>query len=217
MIKGILFDIDGTLVLSNDAHAHAWEEAFAEYGYEVPFDIIRKHMGMGGDKLIPTLFPKLNDSEGDGKLIAERRKEIFMDKYAGSLKPAPGARKLVEAVQSAGLKTMVASSASEKELQVLLKAAQVEDLLTQATTSDDAQNSKPDPDIVEVALRKIGLTPEEVGMVGDTPFDIKAAAKAGVPCVAVTCGGWSDDELTGSVGVYKDPEDLLSHRADFGI
>lgn len=217
MIKGLLFDVDGTLVLSNDAHAHAWEEAFAEFGYEVPFGEVRKLMGMGGDKLIVSLFPALRSDMGDGKLIAARRKEIFLTKYAPYLQPAPGARQLVEAAQSAGLKTIVASSATSAELSALLKAAEVDDLLKQATTSDDAENSKPDPDIVQVALQKIGLSAGEVGMIGDTPYDISAAKKAGVACVTVKCGGSSESDLSGSHGIYKDPADLLAHKADFGM
>jgi len=159
----------------------------------------------------------LKNTEGDGKLVADRRKEIFLEKYAPGLQPTPGARQLVEAAQSAGLKTMVASSATNEELATLLKAAKVDDLLTQATTSDDAEHSKPDPDIIQVALQKIGLAAEEVGMVGDTPFDISAASKAGVACVAVQCGGFSEGELAGSYGIYKDPADLLAHKSDFGM
>lgn len=217
MIKGILFDIDGTLVLSNDQHAHAWEEAFAAYNYDVPYEDIRRLIGMGGDKLISNLQPQLNDSEGDGKLIKELRTQIFKEKYADTLKPAPGSRDLVVAAQQAGLKTVVASSAKSDELDVLLKAAEVNDLLTEATTSDDADNSKPDPDIIQAALDKIGFAPDEVGMIGDTPYDIEAASRASVPCVAVRCGGWSDKELSGAVAIYDDPADLLAHREDFGI
>jgi HAD superfamily hydrolase (TIGR01509 family) len=216
MIKGVLFDVDGTLVLSNDAHARAWEEAFAESGYEIQYDKIRRLIGMGGDKLIATLCPGLSDTEGDGKKIKGRRKEIFLDKYASQLQAAPGTRQLIEAVRSAGLKMMVASSATSDELGILLQAAGVDDLLTDATTSDDAENSKPDPDIVQVALRKIGLASAEVVMLGDTPFDIEAAAKAGVKCVALRCGGWEDSELHDAWAIFDDPADVLAHRTDFG-
>ncbi len=217
MIRGVLFDIDGTLVLSNDQHAKAWHEAFAQFGYDVPYEDIRRLIGMGGDKLIGRLEPGLSDEEGDGKKIKELRTEIFIQKYVPELQPTPGSRELVEAIQGLGLKTMVASSAKQDELEVLLQAAGVKDLLTEATTSDDAENSKPDPDIVQVALKKIGLQADEVGMIGDTPYDIEAATKAGVPCVALRCGGWSDRELNGAFAIYDDPADLLKHRADFGI
>jgi HAD superfamily hydrolase (TIGR01549 family) len=212
MIRGILFDVDGTLVLSNDAHAQAWVEAFAAYGFMVQFDDIRKLIGMGSDKLIDSLFPEMNDEEGIGNQIKERRKELFLEKYAAGLRPAPGARDLVKAVHDTGLKMIAATSAGTKELSILLKAAQVDDLLTEATTSDDADNSKPDPDIVEVALEKICLPADEAVMIGDTPYDIEAASKAGVRCIAVRCGGWDDESLRGAVAIYDDPAAVLKQH-----
>ncbi len=217
MIRGILFDVDGTLVLSNDQHAKAWEEAFQQYDYEVPYEDIRRLIGMGGDKLISSLRPDLDDESGDGKKIKELRTEIFLTKYAHELQPAPGARQLVETVQSLGLQTIVASSAKQDELEVLLERAGVKDLLKKATTSDEVEASKPEPDIVQAALDKIGLQASQAGMIGDTPYDIEAADKAGVPCVALRCGGWSDRELAGAFAIYDDPADLLKHRSDFGL
>ena len=214
MIKGVLLDIDGTLVLSNDAHAAAWVDAFAESGYDVSFDAVRKLIGMGGDKLLSEVEPSLNEKTGDGKKIKEARTRIFLEKYVGQLKPTPGSRLLVESLQQNGLRTMVASSAKQDELEALLKAAQVQDLLTEATTSDDADKSKPDPDIVLVALDKIGLRPHEVIMVGDTPYDIEAAAKAGVACIAVRSGGWKDEQLNDALGVYQDPQDLVRNQEE---
>lgn len=211
MVKGVLLDIDGTLVLSNDAHALAWVEAFAQYGYEVAFEDVRQLIGMGGDKLISTIFPELTETEGDGKKIKERRSEIFLDKHAPLLRPTPGSRQLVQALHEKGIKTVVASSAKKAELTTLLKAAEVDDLLTEATTSDDADNSKPDPDIVQVALEKIGLPADQVVMVGDTPYDIQAATKAGVDCIAVRTGGWSDSELSEATAVYDNPLDMMKN------
>jgi HAD superfamily hydrolase (TIGR01509 family) len=214
MIRGVLLDIDGTLVLSNDAHAHAWVEAFAQCGYEVAFDEVRWLIGMGGDKLVSKVRPGMSDKEGDGKKITEARSRIFLEKYASELQPAPGARELVLELQSRGLKTIAASSAKSDELQALLKAAGIDDVLKEATTSDDAENSKPDPDIVHVALDKIGLAPEEVIMVGDTHYDVESAAQAGVKCIAVRCGGWPDAKLEGAQAIYDDPAALMAHLAD---
>lgn len=216
-VKGVLLDIDGTLVLSNDAHAAAWHEAFAEHGYELPLEDIRRLIGMGGDKLMPALVPRLSDSEGEGKTIKERRSELFLQKYVDGLKPAPGARQLVEAIKDAGLTPVAASSAKADELQALLAAAGIDGLLDEATTSDDADNSKPDPDIIQEALKKSGLSPDEAVMVGDTPYDIEAAGKAGVRCIALRCGGWSDPDLHGAIAIYDDPGDLLAHRAEVGF
>jgi beta-phosphoglucomutase-like phosphatase (HAD superfamily) len=175
-IGGVILDVDGTLVLSNDAHAHAWVEAFAEFGYDIPFARVRRLIGMGGDKLIPTLVPDLSSTEGVGKQIAERRKAIFLTRYAPTLQPAPGARALVERMRRDGLRLVVASSAQRDELSVLLKVAQVDDLLDERVTACDAKESKPAPDVVAVALDKISLPPERALMLGDTPFDIESAA-----------------------------------------
>lgn len=211
MIRGILLDIDGTLVLSNDAHAHSWVDAFAKSGFTVSFEDVRPLIGMGGDKLIAALQPGLTDSQGMGKQIKEARSRIFLKKYAPQLKPAPGSRQLLQALLARDLKVIAASSSKQDELDVLLKAAEVDDLLTEATTSDDADNSKPDPDIVELALDRLGLSADESLMLGDTPYDIEAAKKTGVKCIAVRCGGWPDSKLQGALAIYDDPADVLIH------
>lgn len=211
MIRGVLLDVDGTLVLSNEAHARAWVEAFKAHGYVVPFDKTLRLVGMGGDKLIAELVPDLNDESGDGKKINDLRSKLVLEKYAPSLQPAPGSRQLVQTLQRQGIKVVAASSSKEDELKVLLKAAQVDDLLAEATSSDDAENSKPDPDIIQAALEKVSLSADGVIMIGDTPYDIEAATKAGIDCVAVRCGGWKDDELMGAVAIFDDPQDLLNN------
>ncbi len=209
--RGVILDIDGTLVLSNDAHARAWVEAFTEHGYSIPFERVRPLMGMGGDKLLPTLVPDLSSTEGVGKQIAERRKEIFLTRYAPTLQAAPGARPLVERMRDAGLRLVVASSARRDELEALLKAAQVDDLLDQRVTASDAKESKPAPDVVGVAMDRIGLPPGQVVMLGDTPYDIESAGKLGVRTLAVRCGGFDDARLAGAIAIYDDPADLLAH------
>ncbi|MGZ3602000.1 MAG: HAD family hydrolase [Ktedonobacterales bacterium] len=210
-IEGVILDVDGTLVLSNDAHAHAWVEAFAEYGYDIPFERVRPLIGMGGDKLVPALVPDLSISAGVGKQIAERRKQIFLTRYAPTLRPAPGARALVERMRGDGLRLVVGSSAQRDELAVLLRSAQVDDLLDERVTASDVKESKPAPDVVAVALEKISLSPERVIMLGDTPYDIESASKIGVRTVALRCGGFNDSQLAGAIAIYDDPADLLAH------
>lgn len=209
-IRGVLLDNDGTLVLSNDAHARAWGQALAEHGHEVPYEKLRDLLGMGGDKVLPEVAPGLTDKEGVGKEIVARRKEIFLQTYASTLKPTPGARALVEHMQAQGLQLVVASSAQPEELEVLLGQARVDDLLPQRTTMKDAAESKPAPDIVAVALKRIGLAADAVLMIGDTPYDIEAAGKVGVGVIALRCGGFSDDRFAGAVAIYDDPADLLA-------
>ncbi len=213
VIRGVLLDVDGTLVLSNDAHARAWRQAFTEHGYDIPYERIRSLMGMGGDKLLPTLVPGLSDSEGDGKRIAERRKAIFLEQYAPGLRPASGARQLVEHLRDAGLKLVISSSAKSDELEALLKAARIEGLVHTVTTSSEADESKPAPDVVAVSLRKIGLPEEHVLLLGDSPYDIESAAQVGVGVIAVRCGGFGDERLAGALAIYDDPADILAHYA----
>lgn len=213
-LRGVILDVDGTLVLSNDAHAHAWVEAFREFGRDVPYARVRPLIGMGSDKLIPTVAPDLSSGEGLGKRIADERGRIFMRRYAPHLRPAPGARELVERLHAAGLKTVIASSAKRDELAALLKAARVDDLLRETTSASDTKESKPDPDVVGAALKKIGLRADECRMIGDTPYDVEAGGRAGVAVIAVRCGGWTDAGLRGAVAIYDDPADLTAHLAE---
>jgi HAD superfamily hydrolase (TIGR01509 family) len=207
--SGVIVDVDGTLVLSNDAHAHAWVEAFDAYGYKISFDQVRPLIGMGGDQIIPQLVSELSGKDGTGKQIANRRKELILQKFSSDLVPTRGARSLVERMHNEGLSLIVASSATEAEMEMLLKVAQVDDLLPEFTTSSDAQESKPAPDIVEVALEKAHLAAEQTVMLGDTPYDIESAEQAGVGVIAFRSGGFSDEQLAGSLAIYDDPADLL--------
>ena len=216
LVKGVLLDVDGTLVDSNDAHAAAWEQAFREYGYNVPFDKLRSLIGMGGDKLMPACVPGLSDEEEPGKELSERRAAIFREGVA-DLKPTKGARALVERLKQDGFRLIVASSAKQEELGDLLKAAGVEDLIKEATTSSDAEESKPEGDIIQAALDKVGLKPDEVVLIGDTPYDIESASKVGVRTIAVRSGGWNDDQLSDAVAVYEDPADLLKQYEQSGL
>lgn len=210
-LQGVILDVDGTLVLSNDAHAQAWVEAFADHGYEIAFDAVRPLIGMGGDQVVPRLVPGLPGDEGKGKQIADRRKELILEKFGATLEGAPGARQLVERMQRDRLQLIISSSATREELDILLKAADVADLLDEATTSSDADASKPAPDIVEAALQKIGLTADQVVMLGDTPYDIESARGAGVDVIAFRCGDFSDEQLQGAIAIYDHPADLLAH------
>lgn len=213
-LEGAILDIDGTQVLSNDAHAWAWVESFAAYGYEISFEQVRPLIGMGGDQVIPKLVPELNDREGNGGAIAQRRKELIIDKFGPNLAPTNGSRELVLKMQESGLHLVVASSATSQELEILLKVAQVDDLLEEATTSSDAEASKPAPDIVEAALNKGKMAADRVVMLGDSPYDIESAGKAGVGVIALRCGGFSDRDLSGAIAIYDDPADLLKHYDD---
>ncbi len=210
-LQGVILDMDGTLVLSNDAHAQAWVEAFASQGYEVAFEKVRPLIGMGGDHIIPMLVPGLNKEEGVGKAISNRRKEVMLKQFAPHQSSANGTRELVLKMQESGLHLIIATSATAEELEILLKVAHVDDLLHEATASGDAPSSKPDPDIVLAALKKANLEADKVVMLGDTPYDIESAGKAGVGVIAMRSGGFSDEQLSGAIAIYDDPADLLRH------
>ena len=209
MLKGIIFDIDGTLVDSNDAHAESWADTFAQAGYDVPFTVVRPLIGMGADKLLPRTIGVSSESE-IGKRLTELRSEIFRKQYLPRLRPLKGSRELVLRVRADGLKAIVATSAKDKQLKGLLEAAEVEDLMEEKATSSDAKRSKPDPDIVHAAIEESKIPPTQLLMIGDTPYDIEAAAKARVSTIAFRSGGWKDADLKGAAEIYDGPADLLA-------
>jgi phosphoglycolate phosphatase-like HAD superfamily hydrolase len=209
-VTTVLLDVDGTLVDSNDAHAWAWVRAFADHGREVPFDAVRRLIGMGGDKLMPRVSPIDEESE-EGQRIATRRQEIFARDYLPGLQPFRDAGGLVAELKRRGLAAVAASSAKSEELTRLLQIAGAASLLDGATSSSDADESKPSPDIIEAALRQAGSAESaEAMMIGDTPYDIEAASRAGVRTIAFRCGGWADADLSGAVAIYDGPWDLLT-------
>jgi HAD superfamily hydrolase (TIGR01549 family) len=207
--RGVIFDIDGTLVDSNRAHAESWAETLRGFGYSVTADEVQPLIGMGGDKLLPRLIGV--DIESDaGKKYSEHRTRLFFEKYFPALRAFPGARPLAERLHADGHVLVVASSASEEELEKLLGLAGIKDLLTDTTSSDDAERSKPDPDIVNAAVRQSGLAARELVMVGDTPYDVEAARRARVRIIAVRSGGWDDQALAGASAIYDDVAALLA-------
>ena len=205
----VILDVDGTLVDSNDAHARAWVEAFAEHGITVAFDHVRRSVGMGGDKLMPEVSG-IEESSDLGEKIASRRAEIFASRYLPSLQPFPKVRELLERLIDDGFVLAVASSAKKEELDPLLERAGVADLLTRKTSSDDAENSKPDPDIVVAAVKQAGSAKERTIMIGDTPYDVAAARRAGIEIIGFECGGWTQEALSGALATYRDAAHLLA-------
>lgn len=207
--RAVLFDVDGTLVDSNDAHAQAWVQALAEGGRRVEFARVRPLIGMGSDKLLPTLTGIDAESE-TGRTIVTRRRKIFQHDYLPHLRPTHGAQRLVEWLRDDALAILVATSAHVDEVRELLQIAGVTKLVDLIVSGDDVERSKPDPDIVQAALVNGGFAPHQAIMVGDTPYDIDAANRAGVGLIAVRCGGWWPDEaLAGALAIYDDPDDLV--------
>ena len=209
-LKAVILDVDGTLIDTNDAHAHAWVDVCNEFGFPIAFGRVRELIGMGGDRVLPALTGLSEDSP-IGQEMKERRGKVFREQYLPSCRPFPCARELLERMRGDGLALVVATSSSKDDMGALLKAAGVDDLIEAKTSSADADSSKPAPDIVEAALDNAGCAPHEAVMLGDTPYDVKAANRAGVRCVALRSGGWDDDALRDAAAIYQDTADLLAH------
>jgi HAD superfamily hydrolase (TIGR01509 family) len=207
--RGVLLDVDGTLIDSVEAHALAWHQAFADYGHEVRLIAIRRLIGMGGDHLVEQLTGVRKDTR-EFKAMSKRHGELFRSQYLPKLGPIVGARDLVLQLNRTGYHVAIASSAKRGDLDQLLAAANVLDLIEHRATSDDAERSKPDPDIVEAAAAKLPCSRYELVMIGDTPYDIEAARRAGVDTIAVASGGFAAEELAGAVARYSTVAELLA-------
>lgn len=217
MLSAVIFDIDGTLVDSVDLHAEAWRRAMQRFGRDVPFERVRHQIGKGSDQLIPVFFSE-EEIQKFGQELNEQRGELYMREFMPRVKPFPGVPALFERLRADGRRIVLASSARREELDVLMDIAGVRDLVDGTTSSDDADKSKPHPDIFEAALDKLGnVDLREVVVVGDTPYDAEAAGKIGLPCLGVLCGGFPEQELleAGCVALFKDPEDLLARYKDW--
>jgi HAD superfamily hydrolase (TIGR01509 family) len=210
MTGAVLLDVDGTLIDSNDAHARAWVDVGDEFGHEIEFGRVRWLIGMGGDRVLPELTGLREESDA-GRRILDRRGEIFRERYLPRLSAFPRAHELLARLRDEGRKLVVATSASQKDLKALLEQAGLEELIQESTNSDEAESSKPAPDIVNAALEKAGVPSSQVIMIGDTPYDVKAARRAGVRIIGLRCGGWTDRELAGAEEIHEDPADLLAH------
>jgi HAD superfamily hydrolase (TIGR01509 family) len=210
-IEGVILDVDGTLVDSNRLHAQAWFDAFREAGLEGGTVLdIQRLIGMGSDKLLPQTVG-IDAETRDGQRLSSRRAELFRRLYLPTLRAIPGARALVETLRERGLRLAVASSAQPDELTALLEVASLGWLRERATSGDEVEESKPDPDVVHAAIRELGLPAERVAFLGDTPYDVEAGRRAGVAVLGVRSGGWDDIGLRGATAVYRDAADLLEH------
>ncbi|WP_406699431.1 HAD family hydrolase [Singulisphaera sp. Ch08] len=212
MIRAVIFDIDGTLIDSVDLHAKAWQEALRHFGHDLPFERVRHQIGKGGDQLMPALLPK-EMVERRGEEIEKYRSDLFKREYLSQVRAFPGVRDLFERIKADGKKIALASSAKGDELAAYKEIANIDGLCEVETSSDDAEKSKPHPDIFEAAMVQLGsLPPSDVVVIGDTPYDAEAASKANLRTIGMLCGGFFEEELraAGCFAIYRDPSDLLA-------
>jgi HAD superfamily hydrolase (TIGR01509 family) len=210
MTRAVIFDVDGTLVDTVDFHAEAWKRALANFGHEVSLPNLRSQIGKGGDQFLP-MFVSGDEIEAHGAEIENYRASLFKREYLPKIRGFPCVRELFLKLRADGLKTALASSAKGNELADYKKAADIQDLVDTETSSDDAERSKPYPDIFAEALRQLDLSPTDAIVVGDTPYDAEAATRAGLRMIALRSGGFPDDVLlsAGAAEIYDDCAHLL--------
>lgn len=217
MVRGVLFDVDGTLIDSTYLHTLAWWQAFRRSGRDVAMASIHRCIGMGGDKLIAHLLGEGVD-QAEEELLSSTHGAVF-GTYWPSLRTFDGSREILEKCRQLDLEVVLASSAKEPDMKALRAALDADEWISAATGSADADQSKPDPDILAAALKAGGLRAEDTVFVGDAVWDVYASAKLGIPCIGLTCGGTSEAELleAGAVEVYRDPRALLGNLSDSRI
>jgi HAD superfamily hydrolase (TIGR01509 family) len=209
-----ILDIDGTLVDTNYQHTIAWARALIRFDIDVALWRIHRRIGMGGDQVVTSLCGEDVENE-HGEAIREAETEEYQ-KLIGEVRPMEHSRELIEELKRRGHTVVLASSAKEDEVDVYLDLLDARDLADAWTTSADVEKTKPAPDLVRAALDR---TDDDAGtsvMIGDTPWDVKAAKEAGVETIAVLTGGFSEQELTeaGAAAVYESVADLMAHLDD---
>jgi HAD superfamily hydrolase (TIGR01549 family) len=212
MVKAVIFDIDGTLIDSVDLHARAWQETFSHFGREIAYERVRQQIGKGGDQLLPVFFSHAELAEL-GAALEQYRGDLYKREYLPRVRAFPRVRELFERIRRDGKRIALASSAKQEELKVYKEIARINDLVAEETSADDADKSKPHPDIFEAAMAQLGdVRPDEALVVGDTPYDAEAAGNASLRTVGVLCGGFPEAELraAGCTHIYQDPADLLA-------
>jgi HAD superfamily hydrolase (TIGR01549 family) len=212
MVKAVIFDMDGTLVDSVDLHARAWQDAFRDFGHDFELKAIRDQIGKGGDQLLPVFLTR-KEIHAKGSDLEKHRGNLLKERYLSQIKAFPQVPELFRRIRADKIKIVLASSAKAEELQTYKKIAGIEGLIDAETSSDDAEKSKPHPDIFQAAMAKLdGVHKSEVVVIGDTPYDAEAAGRAGLSTIGFRCGGFAEAGLrdAGCFAIYDGPADLLA-------
>ena len=203
----VLLDLDGTLVDSVRAHAESWRQTLGEYGFEVSKEKLERSIGMGGDKLIALTTGLENEELKDQ--ISERRSAIFRTRYLEHVAPVAGAGRLIEELRGRGLTVFLATASSSKDRDALLKQGGLENYFSEFVSPEDVSGSKPEPDLLQAIMDKLGVSSDSCLLIGDSPFDAEAAGRAGMDFVAVETGVYRAPELPQARWVFSSPADLL--------
>jgi HAD superfamily hydrolase (TIGR01549 family) len=211
VVPALIVDIDGTLVDTNYHHAIAWQRAFHAHGHVVPAWKIHRHVGMGGDQFVPAVIGE-DVEEDHGEELREGHSEAYMA-MIDEVEPLPGARELLEELAGEEFSVVLASSAKQEEVDRYLDLLGARDLVAGWTTSADVEQTKPEPDLVKAAMEKAGGDGPWL-MVGDSVWDVRAAANADVPTLGVLSGGFSEEELrdAGAAAVVESVDAIRQDR-----
>ena len=208
-----IFDIDGTLVDSNELHVDSWDRAFRRFGKQFPREKLRAQIGKGSDQYLPE-FLTPDEIKRFGKALDDYRSELFRNEYLPKVRPFPKVRELFQRIRDDDKGIALASSGKKDDTKYYVDLLKIADLIEGYTSGDDAESSKPAPDIFAASLKKLGdMSTADAVTVGDTRFDIEAAGKAGLKTIAFLCGGTPEATLckAGAVAIYRDPADFLGH------
>ncbi|HEV3485392.1 MAG TPA: HAD family hydrolase [Vicinamibacterales bacterium] len=211
-LQALILDIDGTLVDSNDMHADCWVEAFAHFGRKVDWDIIRRQIGKGGDLLVPDTLDA-REMRAFGKELKEYRGDLWKRRYMPDVKPFDGVRDVLRELHARRIRIAFASSSNPDEVEYYVELLGAGDLLEGSTSKEDAQMSKPSPEIFEAALERVGSDPRYTFAVGDTPYDVLAAHRIPLPIVALLSGGFPRELLAKAEFVFDDMRDVVKELA----
>ena len=207
-LQGLIFDIDGTLIDSNELHARCWIEAFARFDKRLEYDVVRHQIGKGGDLLVPDLL-NAKEMRAFGEKVKKYRSKLYKSDYMPRAKPFPGIRKLFETLRQRGVKLALASSSNPDEVEYYTRLLEVGDLIEGSTSKHDAKHSKPSPEIFQAALEQIGTDDAFTMTVGDTPYDILASHRLALPIIAVLSGGFERELLAKAEFLFDRAEDIV--------